>query len=96
MIITILEASVEPVNVDMLQESYQNAVEHLDEGIVQTLLLHSLKDTKIWQIVTIWENHQALEKMRQSGLTPRGILIFRAAHAEPTLTIFDVVSQGKA
>jgi hypothetical protein len=96
MVITILEAAVEPANVDVLQVTYQNAVEHLDEGIVQTLLLHSLKDIKIWQIVTIWENRQALEKMRQSGITPRGILIFRAANAEPTLTIFDVVSQGKA
>jgi hypothetical protein len=95
MVITILEATVEPANIDVLQETYQNAVEHLDEGIVQTLLLHSLKDTAIWQIVTIWENRLALEKMRQSGVTPRGLLIFRAANAEASLTIFDVIAQGK-
>jgi hypothetical protein len=96
MVITILEATVEPANIDVLQATYQNAVEHLDEGIVQTLLLHSLKDRAIWQIVTIWENRLALEKMRQSGVTPRGLLIFRAANAEAALTIFDVVAQGKA
>ena len=94
MVITILEAHVAEDKAPVLQETYQRAVEQLDAGIVQTFLLHALKDASIWQIVTIWESRAALDAMRQSGETPRGVLIFRAAAAEPALTVYDVVAQG--
>ncbi len=94
MVITILEALVAEDKAAVLQDTYQRAVEHLDAGIVQTLLLRGMKDTSIWQIVTMWESRAALDAMRQTGETPRGVLIFRAANAEPVLTIYDVVAQG--
>ncbi len=39
----------------------------------------------------MWESPEALAAMRGSG-TPRGIQIFRAAGAEPTLSILEVVA----
>lgn len=62
--------------------------------MVQTYLVHSKSDPSIWRIITVWENQAALNAMRQSNETPRGVLIFRSAHAEPKLLIFDVVSQA--
>jgi hypothetical protein len=43
----------------------------------------------VWRIETLWESRQALDAMRGTG-TPRGVQIFRAAGAEPSLTVLDV------
>lgn len=94
MVITILEAQVAPEKASILEATYQQALEHLDAGIVQTLLLQSTKDPTLWQIVTRWESRAALDAMRQSGETPRGVLIFRAAGAEPRLSVFRVAAEA--
>jgi heme-degrading monooxygenase HmoA len=96
MVMTILEAQVGPEKATLLETTYKQAIEHLDVGIVQTFLLQSSKTAELWQIVTLWESREALETMRQSGETPRGVLIFRAAEAEPTLSIFGVVAHAEA
>ncbi len=44
--------------------------------------------------MTVWQSRQALDEMRQSNETPRGVLIFRAVQAEPVLSVFDVAAQG--
>jgi heme-degrading monooxygenase HmoA len=94
MIKTILEAQVEPIYSSKLIETYQQVVKKLDPGIVQTQLLRGVKDRDLWQIVTTWESREALDAMRNSGETPRGVLIFRAANSEPTLQVFEVVVQS--
>ncbi len=96
MVITILEAQVTAEKTAELVTTYQEAVRQLDPGIVQTFLLQSAKDPALWQIVTHWESRQALEAMRQSGETPRGVLVFRAAGAEPRLSVFSVLAQARA
>jgi heme-degrading monooxygenase HmoA len=96
MVITVLEAQVAAGQADLLQSSYEQAVKHLDAGIVQTYLLHGVQDAERWQIVTVWENRAVLDAMRQSGEVPRGVQIFRAAGAEPVLSMFDVTSQAAA
>ena len=95
MVITILEAQVAPENASVLEATYEQAVNHLDAGITQTFLLQSSQEPRLWQIVTLWESREALEAMRQSGETPRGVLIFRAAEAEPSLSVFRVVSHAQ-
>jgi len=40
----------------------------------------------------MWESAEALAAMRAGGGTPRGILIFRAAGAEPTVSVLEVVA----
>jgi len=96
MIISILEAHVVPDNVATLEAAYRQGIEHLDAGIVETFLLRASKDTHLWRIITVWESRAALEAMRQSGQTPRGVVMFRAAQAEPELSIFEVVAHAGA
>jgi heme-degrading monooxygenase HmoA len=91
MVITILEAHVSPEKSAALELAYRSAVHQLDEGISQTFLLHAFNDPSLWRILTVWSSREALDKMRQSGETPRGVLIFRDAGADPILSVFDVV-----
>jgi quinol monooxygenase YgiN len=94
MVITVLEAQVAPEKASALETTYRLAVEHLDAGIVQTFLIRSSQETNLWQIVTQWESREALEAMRQTGETPRGVLIFRAVDADPRLSVFEVVAHS--
>ena len=92
MVITVLEATVNAEKWAMLEAAYRAALQEQTPGLVQTFLLHSSAEPTRWQIVTVWKDRAALNAMRQSGETPRGVVIFRAAGAEPTLTIFDVTA----
>ncbi len=94
MVMTILEAQVAPDKWATLEQVYAEATQKLDAGIVQTFLIHGLKESNLWRILTVWESREALDRMRQSGETPRGVLIFRAAGAEPTLAVFDIAAQA--
>ena len=96
MVMTILEAQVALEKAALLEETYKQAIERLDPGISQTLLLRSSKDSSLWRIVTVWKSREALDAVRRTGDTPRGVLIFRAAEAEPILSVFDVVAHGVA
>lgn len=92
MVMTILEAHVAAEKWGTLEQVYHEETKQMDPGIVQTFLLHGSNDPTLWRIATVWRSREALAEMRQSGATPRGVLIFRATGAEPTLSIFEVVS----
>jgi quinol monooxygenase YgiN len=94
MVMTILEAAVDRENWQNLKDTFGKEVQKLDPGLVQTYLVQAKKDENIWRIITIWESQEALDRMRQSGETPRGVLMFRSAEAEPTLTIFNILAQS--
>jgi hypothetical protein len=93
MVMTILEGRVEKDNWSALEQAYQEASRHQDAGLVQSFLIHSSKEVDLWRILTLWSSREALDAMRQSSETPRGILMFRQAHTEPQLSIFEVVQQ---
>lgn len=90
MVITALEAAVNADNWAVLEAAYRAALQEQTPGLLQTFLLHSSAEPARWQITTVRKDRAALNAMRQSGETPRGGLIFCAAGAEPTLTIFDI------
>lgn len=96
MVITSLDGRVDPDKWQILEQAYRDAIRELDDGIVETFLLHNSREPNAWQIVTVWESRAVLDAMRASKQTPRGVLIFRAAGAEPALTILDVVSDIRA
>ncbi len=96
MVITILEAQVAPEKAALLEEAYKQGIENLDAGITETFLLRSSKDASQWRIVTVWQSREALDTMRRSGDTPRGVLMFRVANAEPALSVFEVMARGMA
>ncbi len=89
-VMTILEAHVATDKQAVLTAAYKRSVAKLDAGIEQTFLAHSNADPTLWRIITVWRDRAALDAMRASGETPRGVLIFREAGAEPSLTVFVV------
>jgi len=93
MVLTVLEAHVEPALEAALQTAYREAArDALPAGLVRSTLVRAIDDPTVWRIETLWESREALGAMRGAG-TPRGVLIFRAGGAEPTLRMFDVVGE---
>jgi hypothetical protein len=92
-VLTILEAHVPQARQAELQSAYRSAAdEAFPPGLVRSALLQATTDRTLWRIETLWESREVLNAMRGTG-TPRGVLIFRAAGAEPTLTILDVLDE---
>ncbi len=91
-VITILEAHVAPENVKALERSYKSGIKSKPPQLIQSFLIRSATDPTLWRIITVWESREALDEMRAKG-TPAGVLMFRAAKTEPSLSIFDVVAQ---
>jgi hypothetical protein len=92
MIVTILEAHVPPDRAPALQAAYGSAGDKpLPPGLVRTELLREARDADRWRIQTWWASREALESMRAAVGTPAGILMFRAAGAEPTIAVFEIV-----
>ncbi len=96
MVITILEAHVTPEKWATLEQAYKAGTVSLPPVIVQTFLAQNSADPTAWRIITHWRSREALDEYRQSAKTPGGVLMFRAAGAEPTLSIFDVHSHVSA
>lgn len=92
-VITILEARVSPENWDALEKAFKAGTELLPPQLVQSFLTHNAKDPTLWRIISVWRSREALEEMRRTEETPAGILMFRAAGAEPSLSLFDVIVQ---
>ncbi len=91
MVITILEAKVEPVKWSALQNAYKKGTAgQLPPQMIQTFLIQSMANKMIWQIVSVWKSREALDEMKKSVETPAGVLMFQAAGAEPTLSVFEV------
>lgn len=88
-IVTILEAYVSQENWGALQKAYQELGKKSEMWPAQSFLIQNKETPTLWRIVSVWQDMESLQKVRQSGETPAGILIFRAAGAEPKLEIFE-------
>ncbi|MFL5620365.1 MAG: antibiotic biosynthesis monooxygenase family protein [Gemmatimonadaceae bacterium] len=95
MVLTILEATVAPERASDLEMAFRAAGTETPPGLVRSLLVCSASDGTRWRIETLWTSRDALAAMRQAG-TPAGVLMFRAAGAEPSLSIYDVVATIEA
>ena len=87
--ITMLEARVDEEQVSALVDSYTEVPDSLPPAIVESFLIREL-DSDLWRIVTVWESREALDEYRASVDTPGGVLMFRSAGAEPSLTVSEV------
>lgn len=92
MVMTVLEAHVEPDQWDKLREAFAAGASHLPPQMVQTSLVQSTKDPTLWQGISVWRSREALGEYRKSVETPEGVLFFRSVGAEPQLTIYEVAS----
>jgi len=91
MVLTVLEASVEADRVPHLLAAYRQAgAGELDQGLERSYLVRDTKEPNAWKILTFWRSAGDLQAMRASGETPRGVLIFQAAGATPSLSVHEV------
>jgi hypothetical protein len=90
MVMTILEGRVALERSSDLQRAYRSIIKNLPPQMLQTFLIRCATDMDLWRIISVWKSRAALDEMRRSTETPAGILIFREAGAEPTLSIFEV------
>ncbi|MBI2607457.1 MAG: hypothetical protein HYW51_01385 [Candidatus Doudnabacteria bacterium] len=89
-IITILEAKVNEQKWDILQNAYRAVKENQSGPMpLQSFLLQMKEEPTLWRIISVWESIEVLQKMKSSGETPAGVLVFREAGADPTLSIFE-------
>jgi len=96
MVMTILEARVDPSRWEAMRQSYTTGDTKLPPQMVQTFLLQSVSDPTIWRMASVWKSRSALEEYRESVETPGGVLFFRHVGAEPTLSILDVAAHATA
>jgi quinol monooxygenase YgiN len=90
MVLTVLEATVSPDRTADLESAFRAAAAQVPPALVRSHLLCASSDRTRWRIETLWQSRAALEAYRQTTATPAGLLMFRAAGAEPTLSVFDV------
>ena len=96
MVLTTLEGRVAPEHEAALLAAFDaTAAGPFPPGFVWSHLSRSSTDPQVFQMTTLWESAEALAAMRAQG-TPRGVVIFREAGAEPTLTIRTVVRRMAA
>jgi hypothetical protein len=96
MMITIIEAHVTEENWPLLQQAYQRSSQQMPPGLEQSFLVQGIEDREAWQVISVWSGMPALQQIQKSieaGVTPRGALMFREAHAEATHAVFEVVQQ---
>lgn len=91
MVLTVLEARVALERANDLQAAYAAASAKRPPGLISSNLLRDATDPNLWRIHTLWESREAIEAIRSAG-TPAGVLMFRGAGAEPTLSVFSVIA----
>ncbi|HVT37851.1 MAG TPA: antibiotic biosynthesis monooxygenase [Gemmatimonadaceae bacterium] len=92
LVVTVLESHVDPERAGDLQAAYAQAAKGaFPPGLIRSTLLRDANDPGHWRIETIWQSHAALSAMRAAG-KPRGVQIFEAAGASPSLTVFDAIA----
>jgi heme-degrading monooxygenase HmoA len=92
MVITVLRATVAAERVRDLERAYREGTAELTPGIRQTFLVRDTTEPDTFLIVTNWVSREALDQMRASGVTPRGVQIFQAAGGTPELSVLDVIA----
>lgn len=93
MVVTMLEARVGEGQASRLVDSFTAGSEALPPVILESFLLREV-DSDLWRIVTVWESQEALDGYRASVDTPKGVLMFRSAGAEPALMMFEAAAHA--
>jgi len=93
-VITVVEAVVAPEARARLVQEY-NALTDMPAGLIQSFLQQSASDPNVWQVISIWENMDALEKMRATSDTPAAIAVFQKVGAMPVVKIFTILVEKK-
>jgi len=90
MVMLILEGDLTPDKASKLEANFADGVQTQDPGLVQSFFVKNQSKCKI---ITLWESREALSSMKSKG-TPKWVLMFRYAGAEPTMLAYDVVNSA--
>lgn len=91
MVMTVLEAQVASEHWDDLKRAFATGGSGgLPPQMIQTMLVQDTADPTRWRGISLWRSRADLDAYRRSVETPGGVLMFRAAGAEPALSIFTV------
>jgi len=99
MMISIAEGRVKKENWAVLEQAYKSSSGPTPPGLEQSFLIQSIEDEEVWQILTVWSGMSSLQQIQRSkeaGITPRALLMFQEAHAEPAHSIFNVMDSKVA
>lgn len=92
---TVLEAIVPLDRLSEVTGVFNEGIKILPPEIISTYLVQDIKNPALFRLNTVWKNMEALEKMRSSGEKPKGIQMFEAVGAKPSLSVFQVVSHNR-
>jgi quinol monooxygenase YgiN len=92
---TSLEAHVEPDKQELLKQALKQQVANKLPGLIEAVLTRNAEDPNLWRLMGFWESREVFESYRRSVDVVAGFQIFRAAGAEPTFSMFDVVQRQK-
>lgn len=66
----------------------------LPPGLEQSFIVQDTSEPDRWRIIGVWASREAFESFRQSVGTPPPLALFRSFGAEPTLALFEIISQN--
>ncbi len=91
--VMVLEARVAPENWEVLAQGYRDRLaQGFPTELIEIFLIQAVAEPALWRIVSIWSNREALDAYRRSAHPLSGLAIFRAAGAEPVVSIFQVAA----
>jgi heme-degrading monooxygenase HmoA len=93
MVLTVLEAHVPTERLSEVERVFSEGTAQLPPEILATYMVRDTKDPTLFRLNTFWRTREDLDRMRNSGEKPKGVVMFEAVGAKPTLSIFDVVVQ---
>lgn len=88
---TIPEANVPQDRLAEVREVFAEGTAQLPPEIMETYLVRDTRNPALFRLRTVWRSREALERMRASGVKPKGVQMFEAVGAEPKLSAFEVV-----
>lgn len=90
MFITILEGQVKEQNWSELEKSYEAAVRHTPDGLVESFLIHSLDNRGLWRIITVWKDEATYNLYKSRSITDTCDKLFCDAGTSPNRTHYHV------
>ncbi|CCF85693.1 antibiotic biosynthesis monooxygenase [Nitrolancea hollandica] len=92
-VMMILEARVAPEYWDVLEQGYRDrAAQGFPAELIDIFLIQAVTEPAVWRIVSVWSSQDALDAYRRSVYPLSGPAIFRAAGADPAVSIFRIIA----
>jgi hypothetical protein len=91
MVMSVLEARVPVERLSDVEGVFRAGMSPLPPEIMESYLVRDVKDPSLFRLNTVWRSMEALQAMRQSGVKPKGVQMFEAVGAKPSLLVFEVV-----